>query len=400
MSEAVLSKRGINFGETFREAAGNLRTQGRRSILALLGIMIGTASIIAMLNIGHIAQLETLKLFSNLGVDMLQLRASSISSDAEGFSVPILERIAASDPDVVSLTPFALGRAVVSRNAQQVDVGVAGVTPALTELIELPIRAGRMITLLDKCALVTVVGDTVSTQLSAPGSQLTPGSRIGVGNYLFTVVGILAPNEPHPLNPSDYNNSIMIPLSCVRRVLDDAEPNAAIIKLQPGRDVEAVGNRLSAVLAKPNTSVQVISAQNMIRTMNEQKQVHSQMLAAIGGISLLVGGIGVMNVMLMNVLERRREIGLRAAIGANPRDIQNMFVVEAAILTLVGGFAGTIFGVLASYIFAKSSDWEFEIALYVLFLGPGMSVAVGLIFGLHPAITASRMDPIEALRAE
>lgn len=400
MSESGSFKRGMNWGETFHEAAGNLRAQGRRSILALLGIMIGTAAIIAMLNIGHIAQLETLKLFNNLGVDMLQLRASSISSDAEGFSVAVLERITISDPDVVSLTPFAVGRAVVSRSTQQADVGVAGVTPALAQLIELPIRAGRMIMPLDKCALVAVAGDGIATQLSAPGFQLIPGSQIGVGNYQFTVVGILAPTEPHPLNPSDYNNSIMIPLSCVRRVLDDSEPNAAIIKLQPGRDVEAVGNRLSVMLTKPGTSVQVISAQNMIRTMNQQKQVHSQMLAAIGGISLLVGGIGVMNVMLMNVLERRREIGLRAAIGANPRDIQSMFVVEAAILTLVGGFAGTVFGVLASYIFAKSSDWEFEIALYVLFLGPGMSGAVGLIFGLHPAITASRMDPIEALRAE
>lgn len=400
MTVSDLSKHGVNWSEAFREAAGNLRAQGRRSILALLGIMIGTASIIAMLNIGHIAQLETLKLFSHLGVNTLQLQANPTGSQPEGFSTKILDRIAASDPDVISLIAFAVGRSSAFRASQQADVGIVGISPTHAKMVDLPLRSGRMLTQADDCSLVAVVGDAVATQLSAPGSALLPGAKIGVGSYVFTVVGLLAPMKPNALSLGDYNNSITVPLGCARRILNSPEPNATMIKLQPGRDVEAVGTRLSGLLAKPAISIQVISAQNMIQALNQQKQVHSQMLAAIGGISLLVGGIGVMNVMLMNVLERRREIGLRAAIGATPGDIQAMFVSEAAILTLLGGLTGTLVGILASYIFAKSSEWEFELAYYVLLLGPGIAVAVGLVFGLHPAMTASRLDPIDALRAE
>ena len=124
------------------------------------------------------------------------------------------------------------------------------------------------------------------------------------------------------------------------------------------------------------------------------------MLAAIGGISLLVGGIGVMNVMLMSVMERRREIGLRAAIGATPRDLRAMFVIEAGVLALAGGVAGALLGIVSAWLIARGSGWNFSLALYVLPLGPGVAGMVGLAFGLYPAITASRLDPIEALRAE
>lgn len=400
MSPRSSSDRRIDLREIIHEAVGNLHDQGRRSALALLGIMIGTASIIAMLNIGHVAQRETLKLFSNLGVDMLQLQASSVDIPPQGLDRLSLEKLPFRDSDVISVTPFATGRASVSYTVKQADLAVVGITPAFNRLMKVPLEKGRLIGTQDACATVAVAGAAVATQLSAPGSPLSPNSRIAVGDYIFTIIGILAPVTPQALSPADYNNSLFIPLACARRVLASQDPTAAMVRLVPGRDAEVVGGRLSAMLQKPGLSIQVISAQSMISVMNQQKQVHSRMLTAIGGISLLVGGIGVMNVMLMNVLERRREIGLRAAIGATPRVIQQMFLVEAGILACLGGVAGAIFGILASYVVAKGAGWTFELALYVLPLGPGMACIVGLIFGLYPAISASRLDPIEALRAE
>ncbi|ARS29263.1 ABC transporter permease [Sphingomonas sp. KC8] len=401
MIGAQSAVRGIHIGETVREAFDNLRVQGRRSALALLGILIGTASIIAMLNIGHIAQLETLKLFRRMGADMLQLQSSPTgSTPTAAFDRAVLEQLPPRDPDILTVTPLATGRAPIVAGMRQADIAIAGITPALTDLLELPLARGRAIGRIDDCALVVVAGADVASQLSAPGAQVVPGAKLGIGDYIFTVVGVLGQTQPEPLSSVDYNNSLLIPLACSGRVLPASGPNIALVRLRPGADIEAAGQRLSAMLADPALTIQVGSARQVIETMNQQKLVNSRMLTAIGSISLLVGGIGVMNVMLMNVMERRREIGLRAAIGATPSDLQTMFLVEAGVLALVGGVGGTIFGVLAAFVVAQASGWTFSLALDVLPLGPGMAVLVGLVFGLYPAFAAARLRPIEALRAD
>ena len=136
------------------------------------------------------------------------------------------------------------------------------------------------------------------------------------------------------------------------------------------------------------------------QAMNEQKAVHSRLLAGIGSISLLVGGIGVMNVMLMSVMERRREIGVRMAVGARRRDIRLMFLLESAMLAVCGGALGAAVGVAVTAVIASVSGWDFAVAWWTLPLGPGVAGLVGVAFGLYPAMAASRLDPIEALRAE
>jgi putative ABC transport system permease protein len=229
---------------------------------------------------------------------------------------------------------------------------------------------------------------------------LAPGGRVRIKDYVYTVVGVLAPMPYTAFDPTNFNDAVQIPLTGGGRFMPTDQPETVLMRMRPDADVKAAGVRISAALANPTSTLQVISARDLIDGMNAQKAIHTRLLTAIGAISLLVGGIGVMNVMLMGVMERRREIGLRAAIGATPRDLQMMFLIEAAVLAFVGGVAGLLFGLAAAFVVAQVSGWVFSLPLYVLLLGPGMAALVGITFGFYPALKASRLDPIEALRAE
>ncbi len=391
----------LPLAESVAEAFANLYAQRQRSALALLGILIGTASIVAMLTIGHMAQLETLKLFRHLGVDMLQIHAMPAGDAPAGvLDRGVVERLPASDPAVLAATPLVADHDTVSAGAKTFDLGIAAVTASLPRLMTLTVGQGRFIEPIDDDNLVAVVGVQAAQKLSAPGAPLIPGAKVGLKGYIFTVIGVLDSVPYTALDPMDVNNSVLIPLAGARRVFEPPDPTTALVHLRPEADVKAAGQRISAALANRTATLQVMSARDLIRGMNAQKAIHSQLLTAVGAISLLVGGIGVMNVMLMGVMERRREIGLRAAIGATPGDLQFMFLVEAGALAFVGGVVGLACGLLAALVTAKASGWSFSLALWVLPLGPGVAALVGVAFGLYPAVKASRLNPIEALRSE
>lgn len=388
------------FMETMSEAFANLRAQGRRSALALLGILIGAASIVAMLNVGHVAQQESLKLFANMGVDILRAQALPNTLKAAGFDLQTLESLPETDPDILAATPLSIGRANAFSAGQEADASIVAMPSVLHTLARLEIEEGRALAPIDDCSPVAVIGAELAETLSGAGASLGPGALVSMGGYGFTVIGRAAPITVGTLEPVDYNKSMMIPLACSRRVLPGEEPNMALFAVRSGADFAVVGARITAALENSRSTIQLIDARAILETMNAQKAVHNRMLAAVGGISLLVGGIGVMNVMLMSVMERRREIGLRAAIGATPRDIRLLFLIEAAALAFVGGLIGSAFGVAAAYVIAETSGWTFSLAFSLLPIGPVAASLVGLIFGVYPALIASRLDPIEALRAE
>ena len=391
---------GVPLGEGVAEALGNLQDQRQRSVLALLGILIGTASIVAMLTIGHMAQRETLKMFKHLGVDILQIHAIPTGLGAGQVDRAAVEALSLSDPAVLAAAPLTSGRAAVTANGLGGDMGVVPSTAALPELTGMRLASGRFLGPLDDGGLVAVVGAETARKLSLPGAPLVPGGQVRIKDYLYTVVGVLAPMPYTAFDPTNFNDAVQIPLSGAGRFTPSSQPDTVLIRMRPDADVKAAGRRVSAALANPTARLQVISARDLIDGMNAQKAIHTRLLTAIGAISLLVGGIGVMNVMLMGVMERRREIGLRAAIGATPRDLQLMFLIEAVVLAFVGGLAGLAFGLAAAFVAAKASGWDFAPPLYVIGLGPGMAALVGVTFGFYPALKASRLDPIEALRAE
>ncbi len=382
------------------QAVISLRGQGARSILALLGIVIGAASIVALLNMGHISRLEALNRFERMGVDSLQVNTAATGSAPAGFDRALAEALHETDPAIIRAAPLAVGRGDVHSEGATADAVIAAVTPELHALAGLALVAGRTISELDDCSQVAVVGAGVAEALSAPGAPVAPGRLLHTGGYGFTVIGVLEPIAMEALSPVEYDRAILIPLECAQRVLSGPDPTAALIRLAPGADGEAAGERVAAALANPRTVVQTRSARTLIEALNTYEAVHSRLLVSIGSISLLVGGIGVMNVMLMSVMERRREIGVRMAVGARRRDIRLMFLLESAVLALCGGALGALFGIGATAAIAALSGWGFSVAWWTLPLGPGMAAVVGVVFGLYPAMAASRLDPIEALRAE
>ncbi|ESQ92547.1 hypothetical protein ABENE_07880 [Asticcacaulis benevestitus DSM 16100 = ATCC BAA-896] len=383
------------------EAVSNLLAHKQRTLLALLGIVIGTASVIAMLSIGHMAQLEAIGMFRAVGVNTLLVNAgqTQLGIGLDPSLITILpERVSG-----VTLTaPIAIAQAPVANFGPETNIVVAGLPPAGQSLLGLGLGEGRLLTSFDTNNHVAVIGAEVAIKLSTPGRPAVPGQTLRVGKYVYTIVGILKPVTLSFMTALDVNNAVLIPLSLSAGTTGQSGVNAAFIRFDPTLDADDMSRRVTEDLTRqaPENSINVQSPKQLIAAMKKQKAVQSQLLAAIGGISLLVGGIGVMNVMLMSVMERKREIGLRMAIGAAPKDIQGMFLTEAVVLTLTGGVIGIALGLVISFVAASLWAWEFSLALYTLPVGLGLSAFAGIVFGFFPALKASHLNPIEALRAD
>lgn len=393
-----MKRGGVSLRELAVEAFSNLKGQGRRSALALLGVVIGSASIVALMNIAYIAQVTTLKSFQQTGVDVI-----SVQLETTGHQTLSVERIhdaSRRDPEAVLAAPYASTSAVLSAGTRNQSAMIAAVTPAMIQLGGLSIAQGRLISEVDACNRVAVIGSKLAADLSAPGAALVPGAVVHIGSYGFTVVGVLNPVSYQSMSPISYDEAALIPLACARRVMGHDGATGALIKLAPDADITAAVARYTNALSTTHAPVKVQDAKSMIEAMKKQMALLGGVLIAIGSISLLVGGVGVMNVMLMTVMERRREIGLRAAIGATPFDIRMMFLIEAVVLALGGGLIGDVLGVGLTAVAALFLPFDFVVSWTVLLLGAGVAAGVGLVFGLYPAISASRISPIEALRGE
>jgi putative ABC transport system permease protein len=354
---------------------------------------------VALLNIGHNAANESIKMFRGLGSDIIVARFSAVPGVNMSPAPAKLDTKAAtrSLSGIAHIAPAILYSTDVYAASRKHNLSIVGTSPDLQDVMNLHIGNGRFLTIYDSQSTYAVLGANAAKELNL----VEPiGSQIQVGNYLFEVVGILAKQGQNPLIPLPMDDAIVLPIEGMRRITPTPEINSIIAR---GRRTETLPEDAIALKdylspLAPDHSVQVQIPQQLLDGIKKQSQTFSYLLAGVGSISLLVGGIGIMNLMIMNVSERRREIGVRMALGARPWDITVLFLLEAGVLTSVGAVTGAIIGVFAGWLFVEVSEWEFSLFALALPLGIISSVAIGLFFGLYPARSAARLEPVQALR--
>lgn len=384
------------------ESLVNLLAIGRKSFLALLGVVIGTASVIAMLNIGHNASVEALRQFRSLGTDLLLVRAVP---GANGTSVPIhlseIEHLRASLSALTTTAPIVIGATRLGRDGN-IQATVIGADSKLTEAARLSVVEGRPISTLDEHGTYAVIGSKIAGAAGLQHRRLRVGDPIKIENYRFTVVGILGEVAPNLLLPFNPDDTIVIPIAAMRRVVPDYGIYTFLACVAAEFDPIKIGEDISRFFqgTRHDSGVVVQSAQQLIESMTQQARLYTVLLAGVGGISLIVGGVGVMNVMLMGVAERRKEIGLRMALGARAGHIRAMFLIESSLLCITGGLIGIVLGIATSYAYARFSGWSFDLAIASLPFGVLLACGIGIFFGFFPAAKAASLDPISALRAE
>ncbi|QHD07698.1 ABC transporter permease [Pseudomonas sp. R76] len=392
-----------NLSQLLHEAFVSLRTLGKRSVLALLGIVIGSSSVVALINIGHNAAVDAALIFKDMGTDTLIAQFPAKGSGNTPMRASLdLEAVRRAVPGIAHIGALSLFSGPIVFHGRSANANFVGATPDINDAMRLAVREGRFLSSFDAGETYGVIGDQVAQALGAPGDPLRLGDRIRINDYLFLVIGILH-NQPRAmLMPVQANESLFIPAEGMRRIYPAPQIGNVIIRAAPGQDMEQIARDAAIALKSQLTDhdVDIQVPQQMIDGMTRQSRTFAYLLLALGAISLVGGGVGVMNVMLMNVSERRREIGIRMALGARQRDIRNLFLLEAVTLTAVGALCGAVLGMTAAWFYAWLSGWEFALAAAALPLGVGSTLLVGLFFGIYPAVSASRLQPVEALRDE
>ena len=395
---------------TLREAVRSLYGARLRTLLGLVGIMIGIASVITMISTGEIAKSQSRKQFEALGTDILSIRKSDEMPAAAGRrdSVIRLEDALALAHTLASVSvavPRITKEGTITYLSKSLSYGsMQGVTNGFARVNKLEVVEGRFVSDMDTGRYFAVVGAEVARAMRGLGARAAIGEALDIDGRLYTVVGVLADAPETYALPFEVaaNHSVFVPITTVRRIDPYAEIRLIIARTAAGVHYSAAIRDVKNFFAErsPKLALEVESAEQVIEQMESQLGLMTLLLGAVGSISLIVGGIGVMNIMLISVAERRREIGVRRALGANRGDIQRQFLIEALILTLGGGIAGVVVGTGAAYGICQFFEWGFLLSPTSIIAGVGVSSAVGLFFGFQPAYQASRLDPIVALQGD
>ncbi len=392
--------------EIAKSAFTSILANRMRSFLTVLGIVIGVTSVILLISIVTGLQTFITNQIQGLGANLLFVIPGRIGGARSLGGVQANRLVYADSVNLRSkLSSQAQISAVVQRQAtlkyaSKTDKGAAvfGVEANYPQTISIALAEGRFFRISEQRSLrkVAVVGPTVVSSLF--GAKSAIGRKIDVAGLKYTVIGVLASRGS--IFGIDQDNSIFIPITSAQRQFGIDRLNTIYISVNNSQEVKSVQTKATQILKK-RLSEDEFTVQSQEQTLSTISQITGVLAMALGGISaisLIVGGIGIMNIMLVSVTERTREIGLRKAIGAKPSDIRNQFLVEAVVLSGFGGVIGILIGIGLSLIVGRF--FTTTVPLWSVFLSFGFSAAVGVIFGVAPAIRASRLDPIEALRYE
>ncbi|MBT9236451.1 ABC transporter permease [Pseudomonas sp. MG-2] len=383
---------GPSWPQRIGEALGSVRQSGARAVLALLGIAVGCAALVALMNIGHSAAQHTRQLFQGLGSELL---VANLEATVErGFEPMALEPVDL-PPGIRAAAPLAVSVATVRFNGESIETMVVGSTTYLNEVLRLQVDQGRLLSGYDELATHVLLGASLARQL-----RVSSGDRLQLGAYGFDVVGVLAPHGYNPMLPVNFDDAVLMPLPGVRRLNPPPDVGTLVALGVDAMSLPQAARSLYQYLQSrlPRHEVNVQLPRQMLESLAGQSRMMTWMLASTAVIALLLGGVGVMNVMVMNVVQRRREIGVRMALGARGCDIAWLFVLEALLLSVAGALLGVLLGLAGAWLFTLASGWSFALDAGSLPVSMGISLVLGLFFGLQPALAAARLQPVVALR--
>ena len=390
------------FRESLKMSWQNIVHNKMRSFLTILGIVIGVAAIIALITTVQSVITEVNSQFDDLGANTLMVQAQGTAlkmglNDKDFEDLQAVEGIAGASPTVSAHLDIAQN-GVVKEN-----VSIQGKNELYFARNPDAVKAGRGLNILDveNKNRVCLISETLENDLF--DSESAVGHTLRLGGIAYTIVGVTASSTDMTSMLMGTGDGIIVPYKNAMSLAGVSHIMAVEMYMEDGADTDAVIDDVEAVLGQAFNykadSFAVTNMESLLDMMHDMQNMMQTMLAGIASIALLVGGIGIMNMMLVSVTERTTEIGLRKALGAQPKRIQMQFLTEAIFLSLFGGIIGIVVGLLISLLVALAIDVGFAISLSAIALGVGFSVLVGVVFGLAPARKASRLNPIDALRS-
>jgi putative ABC transport system permease protein len=399
-------------GENTRIALGALRANWFRAILTALGVVIGVASLVAVTAVSAGAEREVSDSIRRLGANVVLVDGEFISigtgqSATERTITPADVAAIAQLPMVTAVAPHQdIESLTVSAGRNRTTTRLFGITPTYSDIYNQGVQQGRLIsaTDVDFGRSVMVLGTDVAAQLFPGASPI--GEMVRVGNQEFEVIGVQA--RKGKLADENLDNRLFVPLPLVLRVLLGGTNTKSVgVRVRSEGEIEAAQDEISTLLREqhrlPESYADDFSTEDQAALVKEAQRATGTfrvLTFALGGIALLVGGIGIMNMMLVSVRERTREIGIRKSVGADPWKVQAQFLIEAIVLSALGGLLGVLGGIAVTKAISAFAGWQTLLSVPALVAAVSVAVAVGLFFGFYPARRAARLDPVAALRYE
>ncbi len=394
--------------EIVHTALGNLAARKLRTALTMLGMVFGVGAVIAMLSIGAGGEQKALESIGRLGLQNVLVKAKEVKPEDRqelrkkslGVSLRDGEAIAEAVPNVERVLPRVEVKAYkILATGGKAKGKVLGLSADYAAVADVPIAEGRFFDKRDQAehAQVAVVGPTIRRDLFGYGPAI--GRQVKINDVWVEVIGIL--------RGDGTDKEIWIPVSTAMRKFDrdplDAPVDELVVKVKDGVSTGATADLIRPLLDRLHGGADdydIVIPEALLEQRRQTQRIFNIVMGSIAGISLLVGGIGIMNIMLASVMERTREIGVRRAIGARRVDIRAQFVIESFAISLIGGLSGVVIGIVMAKVVAAYAGWPTVITFTSLAVSTGVSMTVGLVSGLYPATRAAELDPIEALRYE